>query len=93
VEGSSAISRGLLSEGTGWAGQKDAAAPTEWDGGRGKDEIILEPAGSLSYSRLGSTIDKAGDVGFELGEIFVAKIHHVSRVVILQADVLLKFVR
>ncbi len=51
------------------------------------------PAGAFSCLLLGSTIDEGGDVGLQFGDIFVAEIHHVSRVVILQVDVSLKFVR
>lgn len=31
----------------------------------------------------GRSINEAGDVGFQLGEIFIPQIHHVSRVIIL----------
>src|SRR5216684_3857905 len=46
-----------------------------------------------AQSPFGSAIDEAGDVGLELDEILIAEIHHVSRVVVLQANVLLEFVR
>jgi hypothetical protein len=39
--------------------------------------------------RFGGGIDKGDDVGFELGQVFVAEIHHVAGVVILEANVLL----
>jgi hypothetical protein len=50
--------------------------------------------GTVSGTRLRrlllrSAVNEAGDVGLELGEILVAQIHHVSRVVILQVDILL----
>ena len=41
----------------------------------------------------GSAIDKAGDIGFQLGQIFVADVHHVPGLVILQVNVLAKILR
>src|SRR5260370_7004980 len=40
----------------------------------------------------GGGLDEAGDIGLELDEVFVAEVHHVSRVVILQVNVFLGLV-
>src|SRR5258708_17562078 len=71
---------------------KKPAASAARDGGRSEGEIVFVSAGAVPLL-LGRAIDEAADVGFQFGEIFIAEIHHVSRIVILQADILLKFVR
>src|SRR5580704_4996638 len=40
-----------------------------------------------------SAVDKAGDIRFQLGEVFVAQIHHVTRVVVLQVNIPLQLFR
>jgi len=39
--------------------------------------------------RFGGGFDEGDDVGFELGQVFVAEIHHVAGIIILKANVLL----
>src|SRR5580700_3155500 len=48
-----------------------------------------QAAGWLLVLRGG--LDEGGHVGFQLGQVFVVQIHHVSGVVVLQVDVFLEF--
>jgi len=39
--------------------------------------------------RLGGGLDKGGHVSFELGQVFIMDIHHVTGIVVLQMDIFL----
>src|SRR6267378_2902270 len=77
-----------------WPEGQVGGSEERWCQGRTVPEIsgqLLRPTRDILL--FGCAINEAGDVGLQLGEIFVPQIHHVSRVVILQMNVFLQLFR
>src|SRR6266700_8370207 len=83
------ISWGLLAGRTGTERATRRPGP---DCGRREVYSNLDLFVRTALLAFGSGFDETGDIGFEFDEIFVAEVHHVSRVVILQVNVFLELV-
>jgi hypothetical protein len=62
---------------------RSRTAVTKRDGGLGEPQSNLALFVSFDGLRFRRSINEAGDVRFQLGQIFLSQIHHVPGVVIL----------